>query len=96
VLSEQMQSNQEEGGQTAMQQQDDMSQVTDPLGLGVLNQTTFQLEAGDDSAQAGTTRRQLHKLQRYQAGMSMMGDAQPSTSQQVRARTADGLHCMFW
>ena len=66
VLAEQMQSNPDDANQVALQQQDDLTQFSDPLGMGVLNETTLALEPED--AGAGTTRRQLKKLARWQAG----------------------------
>jgi hypothetical protein len=67
-LAAQMQSNPEDGNQVALHQHqtDDLAQLTDPLGLGVLNQATLQLERNAESL--GTTRRQLQKLARWQAG----------------------------
>ena len=85
VLAEQMQNNPEDGGQNALDTDDDLAQVADPLGHGVLNQSTFQLDAQDGGA-AGNTRRQLHKLARYQAGQTMMLDASTmGTDKHVRA-----------
>jgi hypothetical protein len=69
VLAEQMRRNPEDASQVAQQQHDDLTQFSDPLGLGVLNQSTLQLERADGTS--STTRRNLKKLARWQAEATM-------------------------
>ena len=71
VLSEKMVSHPEDAGRGIAQPDEDLAQFADPLGLGVLNQATMQLEATDEAAGGTNTRRQLQKLARYQAGATM-------------------------
>lgn len=73
----------------------DWAQVTDPLGLGVLNQSTFQLEANDESTM-GNTRRQLHKLARYQAGAKGdLGSTMPGLAPQARTCRYQNAVCAW-
>lgn len=102
VLAEQMQSNPDDANQVALQKQDDLSQFSDPLGMGVLNETTLALER--EEAGAGNTRRQLQKLARWQAGATMkLGAGQAADGAgggaarpQVRRRIISLVHFLMW
>jgi hypothetical protein len=92
VLAEQMQSNPEDASQVALQQQDDLEQFSDPLGLGTLNQSTLQLER--EGGASSSTWRNLKKLARWQAGATLKlpgpsNDGTGGASQQVCAAGAD-------
>jgi hypothetical protein len=81
VIAEQMQSNTEEGGQTALHAAEDVGAAADPLGLGVLSAATLTLEASNASTMQAATRRNVRQLARHQASTMML---EPSTSQQAR------------
>lgn len=69
VLVEQMRNNPEDPSDVTKQATEDLSEFSDPLGLGVLNQANMSLEQADDAS--GSVRRQLKKLARWQAGATM-------------------------
>eukprot|EP00892_Ulva_mutabilis_P007528 jgi/Ulvmu1/5147/UM021_0164.1 len=69
ILVEQMRSNPEDASDVTNQGNEDLSEFSDPLGLGVLNQANMTLERTGDAS--GTARRQLKKLARWQAGATM-------------------------
>ena len=70
VLAEQMRANPETAVDVTEQDGEELGELADPLGLGVLNQSTMALESAD-SAKAGNNRRQLKKLARWQAETTM-------------------------
>lgn len=70
VLAEQMRTNPENATDVSNQGGDELAELSDPLGMGVLNQSTMTLEHADQS-QMGHTRRQLKKLARWQAENTM-------------------------
>lgn len=69
ILVEQMRSNPENASDVTKQGNEDLSEFSDPLGLGVLNQANMSLQRADHAS--GTARRQLKKLARWQAGATM-------------------------
>lgn len=69
ILVEQMRSHPEDASDVTKQGNEDLSEFSDPLGLGVLNQASMTLERADDAS--GSARRQLKKLARWQAGATM-------------------------
>ena len=71
VLAEKMVAHPEDGGQGIAERDEDLTQFADPLGLGVLNQATMQLEAPEDAGVGTNMRRQLQKLARHQAGATL-------------------------
>lgn len=82
MLAEQMRANPETAADVAEQGGEELGEFVDPLGLGVLNQSTMALESAD-SAKAGNTRRQLKKLARWQAESTMRLGKVESDPQQV-------------
>lgn len=80
ILVEQMCSNPDDASDITKKTKEDLSEFSDPLGLGILNQASLSLERTDDAS--STARRQLKKLARWQAGATMKltqtGPASPS------------------
>lgn len=83
LLAEQMRANPETAVDVTDQGGEELGEFADPLGLGVLNQSTMALESAD-SAKAGNTRRQLKKLARWQAESTMRLGKVDSDQPQVR------------
>jgi hypothetical protein len=76
LLAEQMRTNPENATDVSNQANEEVADFNDPLGMGVLNQSTMTLESSDQS-QMGGTRRQLKKLARWQESTATLENASP-------------------
>ena len=85
LLAEQMRANPETAVDVTEESRgEELGEFADPLGLGVLNQSTMTLESAE-SAKAGNNRRQLKKMARWQAETTMrLGKADSDQPQACR------------
>jgi hypothetical protein len=98
LLVEQMRANPEVAVDVTDRAAEDLGEFADPLGLGVLNQSTMALESAD-SSRNGNARRQLKKMARWHAESTMrLGKADPDQAQvtvRYRIRNIHPLGLLF-